>query len=105
MSRTFLAQHEPSGALRVLKVLNVKEGGFCLLQRFVQEHEIISQVRHPSVATIYGHGQAEGHAYIVLEYFAGGDLRQRMREPLMPEVALTYLRQVAEALVVIHAVA
>lgn len=103
MSRAFLAQHEPTGALRVLKVLNVKEGGFDLLQRFVQEHEIISQVRHPSVATIYGHGQTEGHAYIVMEYFAGGDLRQRMHEPLMPEVALTYLRQVAEALVVIHA--
>ena len=31
----------------------------------------------------------------IVEYFADGDLRQRMREPLTPEVALTYLRQVA----------
>jgi class 3 adenylate cyclase len=103
MSRAFLAQYEPTGAVRVLKVLNINEGGFDLLQRFVQEHDIISQARHPNVAAIYGHGQTESHAYIVMEYFPGGDLRQRMREPLPPALALAYLRQVTEALVAIHA--
>jgi serine/threonine protein kinase len=103
MSRAFLAEYEPTGAVRVLKVLNISEGGFDLLQRFVQEHDIISQARHPNVAAIYGHGQTESHAYIVMEYFPGGDLRQRMREPLPVALALTYLRQVTEALVAIHA--
>ena len=59
MSRSFLAEYEPTGAARVLKVLNINEGGFELLQRFVQEHDIISQARHPNVATIYGHGQTD----------------------------------------------
>jgi class 3 adenylate cyclase/CheY-like chemotaxis protein len=102
MSRSFLAEYEPTGAVRVLKVLNINEGGFDLLQRFVQEHDIISQARHPSVATIYGHGQTDSHAYIVMEYFAGGDLRERMHEALPPGLALDYLRQVTEALVAIH---
>ena len=52
MSRSFLAEYEATGAVRVLKVLNITEGGYDLLQRFVQEHDIISQARHPSVATI-----------------------------------------------------
>jgi serine/threonine-protein kinase PpkA len=102
MSRSFLAEYEPTGAVRVLKVLNISEGGFDLLQRFVQEYEIISQVRHPNVATIYGNGQTDSHAYIVMEYFPNGDLRQRMEAALAPEVALDYLRQVTEALVAIH---
>jgi class 3 adenylate cyclase len=103
MSRAFLAEYEPTGVTRVLKVLNINEGGFDLLQRFVQEHDIISQTRSPSVATIYGHGQTENHAYIVMEYFPGGDLRQRMREPLGQALALDYLYQVTEALLAIHA--
>jgi serine/threonine-protein kinase PpkA len=103
MSRSFLAEYEPTGVVRVLKVLNIDEGGFDLLQRFVQEHDIISQARHANVATIYGHGQTDSHAYIVMEYFPGGDLRERMQEALPPELALDYLRQVAEALMAIHA--
>jgi serine/threonine-protein kinase PpkA len=102
MSRSFLAEYEPTGAVRVLKVLNINEGGFDLLQRFVQEHDIISQARHTNVAAIYGHGQTDSHAYIVMEYFPGGDLRERMQEALPPELALDYLRQVAEALMAIH---
>jgi len=103
MSRSFLAEYEPTKVKRVLKVLNIEEGGFELLHRFIQEHDIISQARHRNVATIHGHGQTDTHAYIVMEYFPGGDLRQLMRAPLKPEVALDYLRQVTEALVAIHA--
>ena len=102
MSRAFLAEYEMTGSLRVLKVLNISEGGYDLLRRFVQEHEIISQIRHPHVATIFGHGQTDSHAYIVMEYFPGGDLREQMQQALAPDRSLEYLRQVGEALVAIH---
>jgi class 3 adenylate cyclase/CheY-like chemotaxis protein len=103
MSRAFLAEYESTGATRVLKVLNTAEGGYELLRRFLQEYELIAQIRHPHVATIFDRGQTDTHAYIVMEYFAGGDLRQRLEQPLAPEQALEYLRQIAEALVAIHA--
>jgi class 3 adenylate cyclase/ActR/RegA family two-component response regulator len=103
LSRAFLAEYEPTGTPRVLKVLNISEGGFDLLQRFLQEYDLISQIRHPNVAEIYGHGQTDTHAYIVMEYFPGGDLRQRMREQQTPRAALDFVRQVAEALVEVHA--
>ncbi len=103
LSRAFLAEYEPTGAPRVLKVLNISDGGFELLQRFLQEYDLISQIRHPNVAEIFGRGQTDTHAYIVMEYFPGGDLRQRMREQLPPRVVLDYVRQVAEALMEVHA--
>jgi hypothetical protein len=103
MSRVFLAEYEMTGSLRVLKVLNVADGGFDLLRRFLQEYRLISQIRHPHVATIFDHGQTDSHAYIVMEYLPGGDLRQRLERPLPPAEALGYLRQTAEALVALHA--
>ena len=103
MSRVFLAEYEMTGSLRVLKVLNVADGGFDLLRRFLQEYQLISQIRHPHVATIFDHGQTESHAYIVMEYFPGGDLRQRLERPLPPQEALDYVRQLSEALIALHA--
>jgi class 3 adenylate cyclase len=102
MSRAFLAEYEMTGALRVVKVLNIAEAGFDLQRRFVQEHELISQIRHPHVATIFDKGQTDTVAYIVMEYFAGSELRERLTQALEPVQALNYLRQIAEALVAIH---
>jgi serine/threonine-protein kinase PpkA len=103
LSRAFLAEYEMTGSLRVLKVVNVAEGDFDLLRRFQQEYDLISQIRHPHVATIFDRGQTDSHAWIVMEYFLGGDLRERIQQGLTPEEALDYLRQIAEALVAIHA--
>jgi class 3 adenylate cyclase len=102
MSRAFLAEYERTGSLRVLKVLNIAEAGFDLQRRFVQEHELISQIRDPHVATIFDNGQTDTVAYIVMEYLAGGELREHLSQALKPAQALDYLRQIAEALVAIH---
>jgi len=102
MSRAFLGEQGGSGTLRVLKVIDIQQGGFDLLRRFVQEHELISQIRHPNVATIFDHGQTDTHAYIVMEHFPGGDLRQRLTRPLPVAEALHYLRQIGQALAAIH---
>jgi class 3 adenylate cyclase/CheY-like chemotaxis protein len=102
LSRVFLAEYEMTGSLRVLKVVNVADGDFDLLRRFLQEYDMISQIRHPHVATIFDRGQTDSHAWIVMEYFLGGNLRERIEQGLTPEQALDYLRQIAEALVAIH---
>jgi hypothetical protein len=56
MSRAFLAEYESTGMLRVLQVLDMTHGSYDLLRRFVQEHELISEIRHPNVATISATG-------------------------------------------------
>jgi serine/threonine protein kinase len=49
-------------------------------------------------------GVADDHAYIAMEHFPAGDLRQRMKAPLEPATALHFLEQMASALDAIHAV-
>lgn len=107
ISAVYLAESERAGELVALKVFravpDVAEGKNTF-DRFLQEYEVVSKVEHPNVVRIYDLGIADDHAYIAMEYFADGDLRQRMKSPLDSGTALEYLRQMAAALQGIHAV-
>jgi len=107
MCKIYLAESERAGTLVVLKVFNqvpdVSERlvGF---DRFLQEYEIIAGMKHQNIVRIYDLGVADDHAYIAMEHFPAGDLRQRMKLPLSPESALHFLEQMASALDAIHEV-
>jgi serine/threonine protein kinase len=107
MCKIFLAESERAGTLVVLKVFSqvpdVSERivGF---DRFLQEYEIVAGLRHRNIVQIYDLGVADDHAYIAMEHFPAGDLRQRMKAPLLPAEALRYLQQMASALDAIHSV-
>jgi len=74
------------------------------LQRFLTEYEVVSGIRHPNVVRIFDLGIADDMAFIVMEYFAGGHLGERLGEGLSPRQALDYLEQIARALQAIHGV-
>jgi tRNA A-37 threonylcarbamoyl transferase component Bud32/DNA-binding NarL/FixJ family response regulator len=101
----FLAEFERDGTQRVLKIFrqvpDVVEGS-STFERFLREFEIVAHLRHPNIARIYDIGVADDHLFLAMEYFPGGDLRSRMREPLPWAVALGYLRQLAAALGALH---
>lgn len=102
----YLAESEPAGALVVVKVTREKHAAERVdrsFQRFLQEHEIVSRVRHPSVVRLHDLGVSHQHAYLVMEYFRAGDLRRRMRAGLTPRQALAAARDIARALEAIHA--
>jgi hypothetical protein len=107
MCKIYLAESERAATLVVLKVFSqvpdVSERivGF---DRFLQEYEIVAGLNHPNIVRIYDLGVADDHAYIAMEHFPAGDLRQRMKVPVSPETALSYLMQMASALEAIHAV-
>jgi len=48
-------------------------------------------------------GVSDEHAWLVMEYFALGDLRRRMRASLSPREALRFAVEVAQALSAVHA--
>ncbi|MCM2311145.1 MAG: protein kinase, partial [Steroidobacteraceae bacterium] len=104
-SSVFLAEHERTGQQRVLKIFrqvpDVVEGS-CTFDRFLREYELVAHLEHPNIARIHDIGVADDHLFLAMEYFAGGDLRSRMREPLPWRTALSYLRQLAEALGALH---
>src|SRR5260370_10518120 len=107
MCTIYLAESERAGTVVVLKVFNqvpdVSERivGF---DRFLQEYEIVAGLKHQNIVRIYDLGVADDHAYIAMEHFPAGDLRQRMKAPLSPATALKYLEQIASALEAIHSV-
>jgi serine/threonine protein kinase len=72
--------------------------------RFLQEYEIVAGLKHENIVRIYDLGIADDHAYIAMEHFPAGDLRQRMKKPLLPITALKFLEQIASALDAIHSV-
>jgi eukaryotic-like serine/threonine-protein kinase len=74
------------------------------LQRFLREYEVVSSVRHPNIVEIFDLGIADDLAFIVMEYFAGGHLGERMAGGLQADQALDYLLQIGRALEAIHGV-
>jgi serine/threonine-protein kinase PpkA len=100
----YLAQPEEGGAPQVLKVLRLEgPDGESNLQRFMQEYALLAQIDHPNVARFYGQGFSVGAAYIAMEYFPCGELRQHLGRKLDPHIALFYLRQIASGLEAVHA--
>lgn len=107
ISSVFLAESERAGAIVVLKVLRKvpdHDEGHGTFDRFLQEYEVVAKVDHRNVVRIYDLGIADDHAYIAMEYFPAGDLRQRMRQNISGSQAVDYLRQMGAALQAIHAV-
>jgi hypothetical protein len=107
MCKIYLAESERAGTLVVLKVFSqvpdVSER-FVGFDRFLQEYEIVAGLKHKNIVQIYDLGVADDHAYIAMEHFPAGDLRERMKQPMMPAMALKILEQIASALEAIHSV-
>ena len=107
MCSVYLAESERAGRVVVLKVfrqvpdVSDKSIGF---DRFLQEYEIVAGLKHANIVRIYDLGIADDHAFIAMEHFAFGDLRQRMKAPISPNTALWYVQKIASALEAIHSV-
>ncbi len=91
-----------------IKVVPIQASGGAteetLLARFRLEAQAIAALRHRNILTIYGYGEEEGWAYIVMEYVPGGSLADRI-EPGVPftwEQALTISIPVSQALAFAH---
>jgi hypothetical protein len=107
MCKIYLAESERAGTLVVLKVFSQVpdvSDRFVSFDRFLQEYEIVAGLNHKNIVRIYDLGVADDHAYIAMEHFPAGDLRQRMKAPLTPATSLGFLRQIASALDAIHSV-
>ncbi len=50
-------------------------------QRFFQEARAAGRLNHPNIVTIYDAGQADGVAYLAMEFLDGTSLRQLLDEP------------------------
>jgi hypothetical protein len=103
----YVGESESAGTLVALKVARDRQDEqlqpFDAFGRFLQEYEIAQRVASPAVVRLYDLGVSDEHAWLVMEYFALGDLRRRMRAPLSPREALRFAVAIARALAPVHA--
>jgi serine/threonine-protein kinase len=91
-----------------VKVISVQMAGDeaeeTMLARFRLEAQAIAALRHRNILTIYGYGEEEGWAYIIMEYVPGGSLKDRIDQgkPFSWEQALTIVIPVSQALAFAH---
>ena len=104
MSRVYLASRDRDDEPLVVKILrNEATADKNALARFMEEYALVERIKSPHVARIYGHGVSEGHAYLVMEFFDGGDLNKRLGgRAFPPNEALRIFRELMFALGDIH---
>jgi serine/threonine-protein kinase PpkA len=104
MTEVYLAERDGDGLPVVLKVLEASgKSASEHLSRFIQEYTLLSRIQHPNVVRIYDQGFTDDHAYIAMEYFVRGDLREELSAGMARERVMEVVGQVAQALSAIHA--
>ena len=98
----YLARSLERQELVVLKLVSLSGSNKHTRRRFEREYATASKINHPLVVDIYDFGVVDNHAYISMEFFPCGDLKNRMINPISPHQGLNYLRQIALALEQLH---
>lgn len=103
-SRVYLASRERDDEPLVVKILRSEvTADSRALARFMEEYSLVERIQSRHVARIYDHGTADEHAYLVMEFFEGGDLNKRLGgKALPPPECLRLFRELMLALGDIH---
>jgi tRNA A-37 threonylcarbamoyl transferase component Bud32/DNA-binding NarL/FixJ family response regulator len=101
----FLASRDSDGTVMTVKVVKIdpddpqQEEN---LMRFMREYKIIRKFDHPNIAKVYDRGFEKDFVYVTMEFLAGGDLRQRIKQGIPPKNCIAYLDQIAQGLGAAH---
>jgi len=86
-----------------IKLFNPKVlGDERLLDRFIEEYELLSTVDHSNVITVYEQGFTDSHVYIAMQLLENDCLKSRIRNGLSVENALQHAIDITHALSTIH---
>ena len=104
MAQVMFAEGIDDNARVVIKIpLSTPYHDAAVVQRFCDRYQYFVSLKGRSVVRYLAAGIAGSWPYVVLEYLSAGDLRRRMANGLVNEAALEILRQIARALVDVHA--
>src|SRR5687767_2611044 len=103
-ARVYLASRERDDEPLVVKILRPEvTADRHALARFMEEYALVERIQSRHVARIFDHGTSEDHAYLVMEFFEGGDLNKRLAGKPVPEMeALKLFRDLMFALGDMH---
>jgi serine/threonine-protein kinase len=106
MGQVFLARRLDDGAEVALKTITpATQGTAADRQRFLREAEILGHLDHPNIVAFHEMGDVGGTLFFVMEYVAGRDAGQIVREDGPPPVkrAVAWTCQVLQGLDYAHA--
>ncbi|MBS1145867.1 MAG: Serine/Threonine protein kinase [Proteobacteria bacterium] len=90
-------------AIKTVSIALLQQEGAGAEARFLREAQSAGRLSHPNIVTIYDVGEADGLAYIAMEYLSGKTLRDIMNRGPMPlDLVLDTMTQMAEALAFAH---
>ncbi len=90
-------------AIKTVAIALLQQEGADAEARFLREAQSAGRLSHPNIVTIYDVSEADGLAYIAMEYLSGKTLRDIMNQSQMPlDLILDTLTQMAEALAFAH---
>jgi serine/threonine-protein kinase len=79
------------------------------LDRFSREIRSLIQLSHPHIVTVFDAGDVDGHPFVVMQFLAGGSLKDRLAcgakgelRPMKPRSIHDWLLEIAKALDFIH---
>jgi len=103
-AHVYLASRESDDEPLVVKLLRPEiTADERQLARCLEEFALVERIQSRHVARIHHHGNFEGQAYLVMEFFEGGDLNKRLAGSAMPpRDALRIFRELMYALGDIH---
>ncbi len=99
----YLAEQISDGARVAIKLLRSRLTSDAeMMRRFEQERNIVLGLKSRYVARVYDQGIVDGRAYIVMEYFEGGDLKARIARGIETGRAVELLYSIGQALAHLH---
>ena len=94
---------ETDVAVKVIRVENLTLGTMeRALKRFEREAKALAKLNHPNIVNVTDYGEYEGKPYLVMPYFPGGTLKQKLGKPIPWQEAIQTLLPIAEALDYAH---
>ncbi len=104
MATVYRARDIRDGSIVAIKVLSPYVAADPKFRgRFDREVNLLRRLAHPNIVPILAFGQADGYHYIVMPYFSGGTLHDRLRAgPLLPLEGARIVEQISSALDFAH---
>ena len=103
MATVYLAKQDRLGRQVALKVMHPQATtADDFASRFIKEGQIIAQLQHPQIVTIYDFNIAEGVHYFSMEHLPKGTLSDLIKQGLPTRRAIEIARSIAQALSVAH---
>ena len=104
MATVYLAQDTKHDREVAVKLLRPEIGALLGAGRFLHEIKLTSRLQHPHILPLYDSGEADNRIFYVMPFVNGESLRDRLRREhrLPTDVALSIVREVADALAYAH---